>query len=196
MKKIVMGMSLLASLSTLAGQYATEFPSNSKRIAALVNLKGTTYSLMKNTKKLLDKSSRIKMLNNQSKINFCMTLAETNVLAARLGSEIDSVTPAPPYMLNFYQSKVLEFTSDYLNKVNSNTYSLNEYCKGAYKVKEEERDDKIREIIRKGQDAKFSLNQIIFDSALLSPMTVDEMREVSSQEEIIKEEARKECMLF
>ncbi len=196
MKKKIMGLAIIASIPTFAGEYASEFPSNSKRIAALVNIKDTTYRLMEKTNDLLDKSSKIKMLSNQSKMNFCMTLAETNMLTKRLSTEIDSITPPAPYMLNFSQSKVLEFTSGYLNKVHSETYSLNQYCKGAYKVNEEDRQDYIREIIRKGENTKFSLEQIHFGDDLLNPMTIEEMNKVSSQEETVKEETKKECTFF
>jgi hypothetical protein len=183
-------------MSTLAGEYATEFPSNSKRIAALMNLKDATYSLMDKSNELLEKSSQVRMLSGQSKINFCMTLAEANTMAEHLSEVIDTVTPPAPYMLNFSQSKVLEFTSDLLNTYNSKSYSLNQYCKGVYKVNEEDRQDYIREIIRKGENSKFSLEQIHFGDSLLEAMTIGEMQKISSQKEEVKIEAKKECTFF
>lgn len=196
MKKMIMGLSLLATMSSLAGDYATTFPTNSKRIASLVNLKTTTKKLVSKSSKLYEKSAQITMLSGQSKINFCMTLAEVNILSDQLRSEIDTVTPPAPYMLNHEQDDILTITSTFLNKVNSNHYTLSQYCKGAYKVKVEERQQLIREITSLGMDTNHELKLIPLSDSLLSPMTIEEMQQVSSQTEEVKEEAKKECTFF
>lgn len=197
MKKLTIGLALAITTSIFANDYATSYPANAERIGAIIAVRDVTKSLRDKLNDLQSSTYDVRKLKTSSKLKFCMNVGEVSSLNSLLAKKIEDITPPPPLMYNQQQSDFLDTSRELGGTISENILPLKSYCSGERKLDDDYRNTTVNIMSRKAMNAFNEYGIQNPSSALLAPMTIEELRKVNEQEndqEIIIE--KKNCTLF